>query len=221
MLMIQPAVVKELGKDRLAQGGAFTPATCGRCPPVGWAIGPRSEPVPGALTPSGQTGWPLLPRRQGSVGLRLDAEASAASTSGGMSTSRDCDLMWATSTIVEAANKAPGQVLRLSANLHAVRTGALSGVVSGETMFAALAFADYFVAHALAVYAVMGSDDCTEDARSVQRWATARTRQPKSRPEISPLPRTGLPTGFGTQCKHWSATGGSGREVPARPRAAV
>jgi hypothetical protein len=110
---------------------------------------------------------------------------------------------------VEWASKLPGQVLRLAANLHALRIGSIYGTIIGETMGASLAMADYFVGHARKMFGTMRSDAPTADAALVLRWAQER-RLEEASPGRSTPRRIGNPAGRVT---HWRcSTATAGRE---------
>jgi hypothetical protein len=174
MLMVQPAVLSVLAKDRLAHGrGLYArhlwsmPASqVGRRPTHREAVPDRlrvgwTEHLAGiAAAPGADLGLDVPAKRR--FDTWRDSHEPRLGPAGDLA------------SIVEAGNKMPGQVLHLAGNLHALRTGTLAGSVSDETMEATLTFADYFIGHALAVYAVMGCDDATEDGRGVLRWIAAR-----------------------------------------------
>jgi hypothetical protein len=74
------------------------------------------------------------------------------------------------SSIVEWGSKLPGQVLRLAGNLHALRTGHVTGTIDEVTMRGALMLAPYFIDHALVIFAKMGADPRLEDAALNLGW---------------------------------------------------
>jgi len=76
--------------------------------------------------------------------------------------------------VVEWANKLPGEVLRIAGNLHAIQTGTIRGTITAATMRDALALADYFSAHALAVFGQMRADAAERDAHAVLGLITQR-----------------------------------------------
>jgi hypothetical protein len=78
------------------------------------------------------------------------------------------------SGVVEWGSKLPGQSLRIAGNLHALRTGHLEGEIDVETMNAALVVTEYFIDHALVVFALMGADPRLNDASLVLRWLERR-----------------------------------------------
>jgi hypothetical protein len=72
--------------------------------------------------------------------------------------------------IAEWGSKLPSEILRMAGNAHALRTGDITGVVSKETMEAALELGDYFIGHALAVFGRMSAGTNVDDALHIRDW---------------------------------------------------
>jgi hypothetical protein len=179
-LLGQPIVLEDLGRDRQANGRGLLARFLWSLPGsnVGWRPIHR-ESVPEQVFEA----WEKLI-------IDLASQAEAAIEPIVLQLSAPAKHSWDAwreeleprlrrelgdlSAIVEWAAKLPGQALRLAGNLHALRTGRLDGTIDGETMKAVLELADYFVDHALVVFAKMGADPRLEDASCVLGWLKAR-----------------------------------------------
>jgi hypothetical protein len=79
--------------------------------------------------------------------------------------------------IVDWASKAIGATVRIAGLLHLAShlTDGWATPIDGATMAAAVTVMDYYTAHALAAFDLMGVDQAVEDARVILRWLE-RTR---------------------------------------------
>jgi len=97
--------------------------------------------------------------------------------------------------IVEWASKLMGAAARVAGLLHLAEHGAGGArPIAGATMRAALALADYYVAHALAVFDLMGADHKLDAARAVLTHLHARkVTETTVRDLFTALPRSRFP----------------------------
>jgi 5S rRNA maturation endonuclease (ribonuclease M5) len=83
--------------------------------------------------------------------------------------------------ITDWGSKLPGQVARIAAVLHVARcafteTKPWREDVSGKDMAAAIRMGDYFRAHALRLFALLGADPMNDDAVTVLTWLKRQAR---------------------------------------------
>ena len=90
------------------------------------------------------------------------------------------------SAITDWAGKLTGATARIAGLLHIAHhgTAAAGWPLSGETWHDATRLGRYFLAHALAVFELMGSDPLLDDARHLLAWITRRGVQEFSRRQI-------------------------------------
>ena len=177
----QPIVLDVLAQDRQAKGRGLLARMLWSYPPsnVGW------ESVDECPTPRHiSDAWESL-----IVGLATEAENANEPIVLRMSQDAkrhflDWTAQWRPrrrastgdlAPIVEWASKLQGELARLAGNLHALQTGTLRGVISDETMIAAIELVDYFISHAFVVFGEMEAPQTTKDAASVLRWLEARS----------------------------------------------
>jgi len=179
-LLAQPVVLRDLRKDRQAAGRGLLARFLFSVPPslVGYRPTQR-PPIPPALVDAMRTRLVTLAREAEETGepavLRL--EDAAAQRFLAWREAHEPRLRAGSGDlagIVEWASKLPGQVGRLAGNLHALRTGTIHGVITDDTMDAALTLAAYFVDHARLAFATLGVDEATADADRVLDWLRER-----------------------------------------------
>ncbi|MRR07485.1 MAG: DUF3987 domain-containing protein [Deltaproteobacteria bacterium] len=73
-------------------------------------------------------------------------------------------------SIQDWASKLPGAVARIAGLLHVAKHGPTSPSIDNSTITAAIDLATNLVNHALAAFDLMGSDQSTNDAKTVFRW---------------------------------------------------
>jgi hypothetical protein len=172
MVMIQPGTLKHLAKDRMADARGLYARFLWSKPES--MVGHRPThraPVPEWLSDR----WLDLLTSLAGIGklpITLTLDARAKHLFDDWRTEHETKLRpeGNLASIPEAANKMPGQVLRLAAGCHAARTKLSTTVVTEPTMVAAIGLGDYYIKHDLAVYSDMRSGGATEDARAVLRW---------------------------------------------------
>ena len=71
--------------------------------------------------------------------------------------------------ITDWASKLPGAIARIAGGLQ-LSQDPLSTLVSGETMAAAIQIGEYYTAHAVAAFCLMGADPSTETAKRILGW---------------------------------------------------
>jgi hypothetical protein len=182
VLMGQPIVLRQLGRDSQARGRGLLARYQWSVPLSHVGRRQRSrEPVPRELV----DGWrerveKLANLLSGTpatapvvVRLAVDAEALY-------------DQWWAAHEprlelyegdlrdVRDWGNKLPGDVLRLAAVLVVLRHWDDGWEVDAATMDVALHYADYFVSHALVAFDRMGSAESFDDAKAVLRWIGTR-----------------------------------------------
>lgn len=181
-LFAQPVVLDALAKDKQANGRGLL-ARFLWCIP-GSLVGSRSvrrPPVSDALTGAYEDRMVALAGEAEAVignpvALRLDADAESLFFAWCEKHEPRLDPSAGDlASIVEWGSKLPGQVLRLTGNLHSIRTGSIHGTVTGETMTAALTLAGYFTEHARHVYGTMRADPSLTDAATVLGWLAHRS----------------------------------------------
>jgi hypothetical protein len=98
--------------------------------------------------------------------------------------------------ITDWASKLTGQLVRIAALLHVathLRDG-YGSIVRADALSAAFRLADYFIAHALAVFDLMGADQLTDDAGYVLRWLADHDRDTFIARDLYTANRSRFPT---------------------------
>lgn len=203
-LTVQPAVLESIGRNESFAGRGLLARVLFTLPPS--TVGRRriaAPPVPAPVqTAYGATiqalatelaGWSDDPAM-----LVLTPEASAVMLAAEHEHEPRLAPGGALSGIVEWASKSMGAAARIAGLLHLAEHGAAAGTrrpIEADTMRSALTLVDYFTAHALAVFDLMGSDRSLDDARAVLRHVRARgIGRATERDLFSALPRSRFPT---------------------------
>jgi replicative DNA helicase len=181
-LAIQPSVIADIAKRDGYRSEGLLARFLWQLP-VSRVGGRQINPpaVPDALT----TGWRALVRELFGIEAALDEKPRLlrlAPEAGDLFDAHramlEPRLAGDLAGIADWANKLPGQVLRIAAVLHMAEHGkaGLERAIAPLTMQAALRLGDYFLAHAQAVFGLMGPDTGTATAKRVLAWAEKHSR---------------------------------------------